>query len=139
MSAQQLRPIVAVSAILVQDGKILLVKRGAEPNKGLWSLPGGAIELGETAREALIRELKEETGLEVEPGSVAYVHDVIHKADSRVIHHYVIISFFARLVTGKLKASSDAAAVQWIPLEQVKHLDTTPQLLELLRSAGVGV
>ncbi|MDH7600989.1 MAG: NUDIX hydrolase [Armatimonadota bacterium] len=132
-------PIAAVSAVIVQDGQILLVKRGAEPNKGLWSLPGGAIELGETASDALVREVMEETGLKVEPLHVAYVHDVIQRVDQTVIWHYVIISYFASVVSGCVQASSDAEAVEWVPLDQVKNLNTTDGLLERLRSAGLDV
>ncbi len=137
--ARILRPIVAVSAVIVHDGRILLVNRGSEPNKGLWSLPGGAIELGETARDALIREVREETCLDIEPLRVAYVHDVIMKTDQTVLWHYVIISYFAAVVGGHARASSDAAAVEWVPLENVKNLETTDSLVEQLRSVGLKV
>lgn len=132
-------PVAAVSAVIVENDRILLVKRGVEPNKGLWSLPGGAIELGETARDALIREVREETCLDVEPVKVAYVHDVIARTNADVHYHYVIIGFFARVLAGSARASSDAADIQWVPLADIKYLKTTTGLLEKLREAGLDV
>ncbi|MGQ9456090.1 MAG: NUDIX hydrolase [Armatimonadota bacterium] len=134
-----LAPVAAVSAIIVEDDRILLVQRGVEPNRGLWSLPGGAIELGETARDALIREVREETCLDVEPGKVAYVHDVISRSDGNVHYHYVIIGFFARVLAGFAKASSDAADIQWVPLANIRRIRTTVGLLEKLCEAGLNV
>jgi 8-oxo-dGTP diphosphatase len=130
-------PIPAVSAVIVQNGTILLVKRGDEPNRGLWSLPGGHIELGETARDALAREVLEETSLQVEVGEVASVHDVISREGDRIAFHYVIVSFFATVTGGSLRASSDAAEARWIALGDVRKLQTTAGLSERLRSMAV--
>jgi len=130
-------PIPAVSAVIVKNGRILLVKRGREPNKGLWSLPGGSIELGETVREALAREVLEETSLVVEVGDVASVHHVISRDGDRIAFHYVIVSFFARAVGGTLKPSSDAAEARWVPLGEINDLPTTAGLVERLRSIGL--
>lgn len=125
-------PKAAVSAVLVEDGKILLVKRGCEPNLGLWSLPGGSIELGETAREAVAREVLEETSLTVNVGEVAIVSDVISKDGDEIDFHYVVISFFAKVVGGDLKAASDAQDARWIDLSDVHKYPTTSGLVDRL-------
>lgn len=127
----------AVSAVIVDRGRVLLVKRGCEPNLGLWSLPGGSIEPGETAREALVREVEEETSLRVEIGDLAAVHDVIARDGDAIRFHYVIISFYARVTAGEPMAASDAAEVSWILLSEVGNLPTTPGLIDRLASLGL--
>lgn len=129
----------AVSAVIVRDGEILLVKRGCEPNMGLWSLPGGSIELGETLQEALAREVLEETSLEVEPGDIAGVYDVIVKDGDTVTFHYVIISLFAKIIFGEPAAASDAADLGWVKLEDVSNYPTTAGLVERLRAFGLDI
>ena len=124
------KPIPAVSALIVKDGKVLLVKRGCEPNRGLWSLPGGSIELGETAREAVAREVLEETGLTIEVGEPAGVHDVISREGDEIVFHYVVITFRANLVSGTLKARSDAADARWVSLAELGDYAITPGLLK---------
>lgn len=131
------RPTPAVSALIVQDHRILLINRGCEPNKGLWSLPGGSIELGETAREALVREVREETSLEIEPGDVAGVHDVIYRGADGIRFHYVVITFRARVIGGKLAAGSDAAETGWFAPHEIAGLPTTDRLDDILRSSGI--
>lgn len=122
------RPVAAVSALVEEQGRILLVKRGREPNKGLWSLPGGSIELGETATEALVREVREETSLEVEPGEVIGVRDVIG-----VGFHYVVITFRARVIGGELAAGSDAEDAAWFTSAQIADISTTEGLPDHLQ------
>lgn len=129
-------PRVAVSALIEMDGKLLMVRRGHEPNIGLWSLPGGSIEPGETAREACAREVAEETSLTVEVGDVAGVRDVIIRDGDEVAVHYVIISFPAKVIGGELRASSDAAEAQWVPIGEIADYQTSPGLVEWL--AGLG-
>jgi len=124
----------AVSAIILDGGTILLVKRGHEPNLGLWSLPGGGIELGEAASEALVREVLEETGLTVEPADIVGVRDVIGREDGEVTFHYVIICFSARVISGSLAAGSDAAEVRWVPLADLPSYPLTVGLLDWLLS-----
>lgn len=128
-------PTPAVSALIVQNGKVLLVKRGCEPNKGLWSLPGGSIELGETTREAAAREVLEETGLTVEIGEPTGVHDVISREGEGIKFHYVIITFRARVLSGELQAASDAADACWTPLDEIGSLAVTDGLAERIRLA----
>lgn len=130
-------PRAAVSAIIVSEERILLVRRGCEPNKGLWSLPGGSIEPGETMREALAREVMEETSLTVEVGEVAAVHEVISRENEELRYHYVIVNLFARVTAGEPSAGSDAAEVRWVPLDSIAEYPTTEGLVQRLRAAGV--
>jgi ADP-ribose pyrophosphatase YjhB (NUDIX family) len=109
-----LAPLVGVGGVVVHESRVLLVQRGHEPLKGEWSIPGGLIDVGETLHEAVIREVKEETGLEVEPIELIELLDRIHRDDSRVRYHYVIADYLCRVTGGTLGAASDAAAVRWV-------------------------
>ena len=105
------RPIVGVGAVVVDEGKVLLIRRRFEPLKGQWSLPGGAVELGETLEESIAREMLEETGLEVEVGPVIEVFDRIMKdAANRVEYHYVLVDYLCWPIAGELRAGSDVDA-----------------------------
>lgn len=111
-------PIVGVGAVVVDAGSVLLVQRGREPLKGKWSLPGGMLELGESLHEGVVREVEEETGLQVEPLELLELLDRIVReetpAGKRVRFHYVIADYLCRVTGGTLKAASDAAAVRWV-------------------------
>lgn len=106
-------PIVAVGAVIVDAGRVLLVRRGSEPLKGQWSLPGGALELGESLTDGLIREVREETGLLVEPVELIELLDRIHRDGDRVRYHYVIVDYLCRVTGGDLSAATDADEVRW--------------------------
>lgn len=109
------RPIVGVGAVIVQNGRAVIVQRSTEPLKGQWSVPGGALEVGETLRQCAAREAREEAGLEVEAGDVLEVFDAIHSdPDGRTRYHYVLIDFLCRVTGGELRAGSDAAQVRWV-------------------------
>jgi len=111
-------PLVCVGAVIVQDGRMLLVRRGNEPLKGLWTLPGGLLELGESLIEGVKREAREETGLIVEPVHLIELVDRIHRQKEgqaeRIRYHYVIADYLCRVVGGELLAASDADAVRWV-------------------------
>ncbi|MGH9568373.1 MAG: NUDIX hydrolase [Candidatus Angelobacter sp.] len=108
------RPIVGVGAVIVKDRHVLLVRRGMPPHQGRWSLPGGAVELGETLRAAAIREALEETGLLVEPGEMLEVVDrIVPGPDGQTQYHYVLIDFCCCVTGGELRAGDDAAEVVW--------------------------
>src|SRR5215475_916534 len=111
------RPIVGVGAVIVDragEGRVLLVRRGAPPLQGEWSIPGGAVELGETLRAAAEREALEETGLVVEAGEVVEVLDrVLPGGDGRVQYHYVLIDFLCHARGGELRAGGDALEAVW--------------------------
>jgi 8-oxo-dGTP diphosphatase len=117
------RPVVGVGAVIFDGPTVLLVKRGHAPLKGDWSLPGGAVELGESLEAAVVREIREETGLDVAVQSLVEVVDRIHHApDGRVEYHYVIVDFLCRPSNspGALPcAGSDADEVRWVPLEEL--------------------
>jgi len=107
-------PLVGVGAVVVDKGQVLLVRRGQEPLKGNWSLPGGMLELGESIMDGVTREVREETGLNVEPVELIELLDRIHWEDGQVRYHYVIADYLCRIVGGNLNAASDADEVRWV-------------------------
>jgi len=109
-----LAPLAAVGALVVERGRVLLVRRGAEPLLGHWSLPGGLIEVGESLLQAVVREVREETGLLVEPVELIQLLDRIHRDGERIRYHYVIADYLCRVTGGALLAASDADAVRWV-------------------------
>lgn len=106
-------PLIGVGAVVVDQGRVLLVRRGREPLKGQWSIPGGLLELGESLTAGAVREVLEETGLVVEPVELVELLDRIHHEDDRVRYHYVIADYLCRVTGGTLQASSDADDVRW--------------------------
>ncbi len=119
-------PIVGVAAIVIENGRLLLVKRDHDPDRGKWSVPGGLVEAGETLATAVKRETSEETGLVIEPGEMATIAEAITPdADGRVRFHYVLIDFFARPVGGHLQAGSDANDLRWATGQEAMELDLT--------------
>ncbi len=127
-------PLVGVGAVVVHQGRVLLVQRGTEPMKGQWSLPGGLIELGELLSEAVAREVLEETGLVVEPLELVELLDRIHREDERVRYHYVIADYLCRVVGGALFAASDADAVQWAGPAEWDALRLDPLTLRVIQA-----
>jgi mutator protein MutT len=107
-------PLVAVGAVVVDMGRVLVVRRGSEPLKGHWSLPGGMLEVGESLSAGVVREVREETGLTVQPLELVELLDRIHRDGERVRYHYVIADYLCRVVSGELKEASDAEAVRWV-------------------------
>jgi ADP-ribose pyrophosphatase YjhB (NUDIX family) len=125
-------PIAGVGAVIVSDGQVLLVQRGHEPLKGEWSLPGGALELGETLQEGICREVLEETGLIVEPLAVVEVFDrIVADADGRTRYHYVLVDFLCRVTGGSLACATDAVDARWVGPEDLFAL--SPFLAEVIR------
>lgn len=117
-----------VGAVIVQNGKLVLVKRGVEPGKGKWSIPGGAVELGEGVRDTAIREAKEECGLDIElvdnrPMDV--IDNMIAGEDERLRYHYVLLQFLARPKGGTIRPASDVTEVRWVPLKEVEKYNLT--------------
>jgi mutator protein MutT len=130
------RPIVGVGAVIVSDDRVLLVRRANEPLKGEWSLPGGAVEVGETLRAAVAREVLEETGLEVEVGPVVEVLDRIRlDPERRVEYHYVLIDYLCRPTGGNLACASDAEDVAWAGIHELAEYRLAESAVSVIRKA----
>ena len=116
-------PLVGVGSIIIENDRVLLVKRAHPPIQGQWSIPGGVLEVGELVHEAAIREALEETGLIVEPGELLGVYDrILRDPKKRVQYHYVLIDFLCRVAGGEMQAASDAAEVRWFSREELPAL-----------------
>lgn len=130
------RPLVGVGAVIVSGDRAVIVQRGSEPLKGQWSIPGGALEVGETLRQCAVREALEETGLQVEAGEVLEVFDAIYaEPDGRILYHYVLIDFACRLLGGKLCAGGDAVQAKWVTLEELDPYELAETARQVIRKA----
>ena len=118
-------PVVGVGGVVIRGGSVLLIRRGREPLKGQWSIPGGLLELGEELAAGVRRELKEETGLEVEPLEALAVFDRIFREGSRVRYHYVIVDYACRWKRGRLRPASDVLDARWVRREDLPHYNLT--------------
>ena len=130
------RPIVGVGGVIMQEGKLLLVKRGVEPSKGKWSIPGGVVELGEKIRDAVIREVKEECGLKIEivmETPMDALDNLIINEAGRIKYHFILLQFLARPRGGTLKPASDVLDARWVILEEVETYDITNSLRLFLK------
>ena len=123
----------AVGAIVFRDGAVLLVKRGAEPNRSRWSLPGGSLEIGETVEAGAVRETREETGVDVQPLRVLDVRNFIERKDGEVRWHYVLIDVLCEYVRGDPFPATDAENARLIPLRELGEYDVVPTALEVLQ------
>jgi len=128
------QPIIGVGAVIICKGKILLEKRKSEPGRGKWSIPGGLVELGESAEQTVMREVKEETNLEVEqPKLIDVVNNITPDENGRVKYHFVIVDYFVKLEGGTLKAADDAAELRWVRFSEVENYDLTRSFREFFQ------
>ena len=134
MPGENSPPTLAVGAIVVHDDSLLMVLRGREPNKGLWTVPGGRVEAGEYLADALKREVREETGIEIDVG------DLLGVLERLGDQHFVILDFLAQPLDDTApRACDDAAEARWVPLREVAKLDCTPRFVETLRGWGIPI
>lgn len=130
------RPIVGVGAIIIESGRVALVKRGKAPLLGEWSIPGGMLELGETVRQGVEREAMEETGLSVRATELLGVFDrVVPDAHGKTLYHYVLVDFLCERVSGELHPSGDAAEARWFTSTEVFELPLPEDTAAVIRTA----
>lgn len=130
------RPIVGVGAVVLHAGKFLSVLRGSPPLQGEWSLPGGVLELGEMLREAVVREVLEETGVVIAPSGVIEVFDRLqHDQDGRVQYHYVLVDYLCEYISGDPRAGDDAIGVKWVRLKDLDGMDMPEFTKAVIRKA----
>ncbi|HJY16433.1 MAG TPA: NUDIX hydrolase [Xanthobacteraceae bacterium] len=131
------RPYLAVSAAVFRDGRVLIVRRARPPAHGLYTLPGGGVELGETLEQAVVREIREETALEIEPVAlVGFRQAIARDAAGRVERHFVILPFAARFIGGKISLNEELAAADWLAPEAIAGLKTTEGLAAIVAAAS---
>ncbi len=128
------QPIIGVGAVIVCNCKILLEKRKSEPGRGKWTVPGGLVELGESAKQTVMREVREETNLEVDqPELIDVVNSVTTDENGRIKYHFVIVDYFVKLEGGTLKAADDAAELRWVEFSEVENYDLTRSFREFFQ------
>jgi 8-oxo-dGTP diphosphatase len=131
-------PIIGVGAVIIDGGRVLLVRRATEPLKGEWSVPGGMLELGEKLRDGVRREALEETGLIVEPGEVLDVFDSIFTDDQgRTEYHYVLVDYLCRPVSGEAKPGTDVSDVKWVSERDLAEMRLRDSIEQVVRK-GLG-
>lgn len=131
------QPIVGVGVVVWHDERVLLIKRGKPPRAGHWSLPGGAQQLGETLAEAAKREVREETGIDIELGDIIATLDMIDRDQAgRVRHHYTLVDFVAEGLEAKLQAGDDALDARWFSRDEIDQLDLWSETLRIIDLAA---
>ena len=128
-------PIVGVGGVVIRGNRVLLIRRGREPLKGEWSIPGGMLELGESLTDGVKREVLEETGLRVRPLEALMVLDRVEKNGERVRYHYVIVDYVCRPTGGRLKSGSDVLDARWVKREELPGYRITPKAATVIADA----
>ena len=130
------RPLVGVGVVVIDQGRMLLVERGSGPLVGSWAIPGGKVRYGERLTDAAVREIQEETGLEVALGNVVWVGEALGDGNPPE-HHVVLVDYAGRVTGGELVAGDDASAAAFVPLEELRSLPLTPTMYDLLEKLGI--
>ncbi|MSV29775.1 MAG: NUDIX domain-containing protein [Bryobacterales bacterium] len=130
------RPILGLGAVIIDSGRVLLIERGKEPLKGYWSLPGGALEVGERIEDGIRREVREETGLEVELlGVVEIFERVTRDGEGKAVYHFVLIDYLCSVTGGTLAAGDDASRAEWVRREHLANYRITEGTLPVIDRA----
>jgi len=132
----EIHPTPGVGAVIVEDGRLLLIRRGRGAYLDHWAVPGGRQRRGETMREAVVREVHEETGLTVEVGDPLWAGDIMDD-EQPPVYHYTVVDFAATVTGGRLEAGDDAAEVRWVPMGDVRSMSLTPTMIDLLDRLGL--
>jgi ADP-ribose pyrophosphatase YjhB (NUDIX family) len=129
-------PLLGVGALIFDGCRILLAERGREPLKGWWSLPGGLVETGETLRDAIRREVLEETGLEVEPSGVAEIFErIMRDEEGRAEYHYVLVDYICQITGGALEPGDDALRLAWVSADELSAYRITEGTVAVIEKA----
>jgi 8-oxo-dGTP diphosphatase len=131
------RPVVGIGAVVIRDGKVLLIRRGVAPGRGLWAVPGGSLELGETLQQGAEREILEETGITIRAREPIYAFDFFERdPDGRIRFHFVIVDLAADYIRGDVKGADDALEAHWLAPGDLDHLPVSKNTLKLLQTVG---
>jgi len=131
------RPVVGIGAVVIHEGRVLLGRRGVAPSRGLWAVPGGALELGETLQRGAEREILEETGVAIRAREPVYAFDFFERdGDGRIRFHFVIVDVAADYIGGEVRGADDALEARWLAPEDLEGLAVSKNTLKLLRAVG---
>jgi len=131
------RPVVGIGAVVIRDGRVLLIRRGVAPGRGLWAVPGGSLELGETLQQGAEREILEETGITIRAREPIYAFDFFERdPDGRIRFHFVIVDLAADYIRGDVKGADDALEARWLAPGDLDHLPVSKNTLKLLQAVG---
>ena len=127
-------PLVGMGAVILDQGRVVLVKRKFPPLAGEWCIPGGRLKIGETQREGVVREAREETGLTVDPVELLGVYDRLSRDEAgRILYHYVLVDFLCQRIAGELQAGGDADDARWFSQEELRKLTLMEDTAEVIR------
>lgn len=126
-------PLIGAGILAIENGKVLLIKRGNEPNKGLWSIPGGLVKLGESPEEAAIREFKEETGLNAIIEKLLGIFNIVIKDnEGKIKYHYIVVDYLGKVIGGELKPGSDVLDAKWFDINELKNIQTSSTVIKAI-------
>jgi ADP-ribose pyrophosphatase YjhB (NUDIX family) len=132
-------PVAGVATVVFSGESVLLVRRGNEPSRGRWGLPGGVVELGEGVEEAMVREVGEETGVTVRPTRLLTVFDsIVRDEEDKIRYHYILCEYLCEAVEGEPRAATDVSDAMWAPLKDLESLDMTRSTRRFIERVRAG-